>query len=326
MNKLYEEYFYVPEEGKVREKVMLARVAATFVVMILCLIVMSITAFAYFAQEVSAQDNIIIAAKYKLDIKVTENGAPVNVINSRFVAESGKKYDITLNYKKEGSAQTGFGVVKIGELVYHTEQIGADKDAQNGRRDTFEFSLTVSGNSSVNVDLISHWGTSSRYEQYNKAKSNGDFYIINKETIGVNVNAVETEESYTVKSGDTLSYIASRYGVTTKAIAEYNKLENENFLQIGQVLKISVVKKTVTVADPSQFVPSEGDSGTGDSSNTTPPTQPNTPPDNQNGNGDSNAGENTSGGGNGGSGATEDNNTSGGTLPPASEQQEDVTV
>lgn len=43
---------------------------------------------------------------------------------------------------------------------------------------------------------------------------------------------------YTVKSGDTLSGIAQRYGTTTKAIANLNNIANPNLIYAGQVLKI----------------------------------------------------------------------------------------
>ncbi len=43
---------------------------------------------------------------------------------------------------------------------------------------------------------------------------------------------------YTVKSGDTLYKIATKYGVTVKQIAEYNHLTNVNTLHVGQKLKI----------------------------------------------------------------------------------------
>lgn len=43
---------------------------------------------------------------------------------------------------------------------------------------------------------------------------------------------------YTVKSGDTLSAIASKYGTTVKRIAEDNKIENVNLIKTGQKLEI----------------------------------------------------------------------------------------
>ena len=44
--------------------------------------------------------------------------------------------------------------------------------------------------------------------------------------------------TYTVKSGDTLSKIASKYGVTVKKLADYNHLSNINSIRVGQKLKI----------------------------------------------------------------------------------------
>ena len=44
--------------------------------------------------------------------------------------------------------------------------------------------------------------------------------------------------SYTVKSGDTLSEIAQRYGTTVSAIASLNGISNPNLIYVGQVLQI----------------------------------------------------------------------------------------
>lgn len=43
---------------------------------------------------------------------------------------------------------------------------------------------------------------------------------------------------YTVKSGDTLSAIASRFGTTVKAIADANNIPDPNLIFVGQVLRI----------------------------------------------------------------------------------------
>ena len=51
MKKLYNEFFYVPKYGKVKEKVMLMRTALTVVIMVVCLFAMSLTAYAYFSHN-----------------------------------------------------------------------------------------------------------------------------------------------------------------------------------------------------------------------------------------------------------------------------------
>lgn len=45
--------------------------------------------------------------------------------------------------------------------------------------------------------------------------------------------------TYTVRAGDTLSSIASRYGTTTYALARANGISNVNLIYVGQTLKVS---------------------------------------------------------------------------------------
>ncbi|WP_010250264.1 phage tail tip lysozyme [Acetivibrio cellulolyticus] len=43
---------------------------------------------------------------------------------------------------------------------------------------------------------------------------------------------------YVVKSGDTLSKIAAKYGVTVNELAKYNNIANPNLIYVGQVIKV----------------------------------------------------------------------------------------
>ena len=51
--------------------------------------------------------------------------------------------------------------------------------------------------------------------------------------------AATTVGSYTVKAGDTLSAIASRYSTSSSTLASLNSLSNPNLIYVGQVLKVS---------------------------------------------------------------------------------------
>ncbi|RDG21399.1 endolysin [Limosilactobacillus fermentum] len=53
--------------------------------------------------------------------------------------------------------------------------------------------------------------------------------------------------TYTVRAGDTLSSIASRYGTTTSALARANGISNVNLIYVGQTLKVSGVTTTTTI-------------------------------------------------------------------------------
>ena len=56
------------------------------------------------------------------------------------------------------------------------------------------------------------------------------------------------ETVYTVKSGDTLSKIASKYGTTYQKLASYNGIANPNIISVGQKIKIPGSKqRTYTV-------------------------------------------------------------------------------
>ena len=48
----------------------------------------------------------------------------------------------------------------------------------------------------------------------------------------------DTGSTYTVQSGDTLTYIARKYGLTYQEIAEYNGIKDPNRIYTGQVIKI----------------------------------------------------------------------------------------
>lgn len=54
----------------------------------------------------------------------------------------------------------------------------------------------------------------------------------------------QTETVYTVKKGDTLSGIASKYGTTYQKLAEYNNISNPNLIVVGQKIKIPNTETT----------------------------------------------------------------------------------
>ena len=56
----------------------------------------------------------------------------------------------------------------------------------------------------------------------------------------------DDNEVYTVKSGDTLSKIAAKYGTTYQSLAEYNNIANPNAITVGQ--KIVIPPMTVEQA------------------------------------------------------------------------------
>ena len=61
---------------------------------------------------------------------------------------------------------------------------------------------------------------------------------------GLFLPIVVNADSYTVKSGDTLSAIAKEKNTTVDAIAKKNKISNVNLISVGQVLEIEDANTT----------------------------------------------------------------------------------
>lgn len=61
---------------------------------------------------------------------------------------------------------------------------------------------------------------------------------------GLFLPIVANADSYTVKSGDTLSAIAKEKNTTVDAIAKKNKISNVNLISVGQVLEIEYANTT----------------------------------------------------------------------------------
>ena len=61
---------------------------------------------------------------------------------------------------------------------------------------------------------------------------------------GLFLPIVAHADSYTVKSGDTLSAVAKEKNTTVNAIAKKNKISNVNLISVGQVLEIEDAKTT----------------------------------------------------------------------------------
>ena len=72
---------------------------------------------------------------------------------------------------------------------------------------------------------------------------------------GLFLPIVANADSYTVKSGDTLSAIAKEKNTTVDAIAKKNKISNVNLISVGQVLEIedeNTTQKTTEQAPASK--------------------------------------------------------------------------
>ena len=198
MRKLFNEFFYIPKHGKVREKVMLTRIAMTVTIVIMCLAAMSITAYAYFSYNISSGSNIIKAAHFetKVSIQITdenEEAVDINPITSNYQTykvglDAGKTYTVTITPTENSTAKTGFVVITANgcEKTYHTQQLGIDTNIGEGETKTISFKLIVTDK--TDVHFLAHWGTSSYYDAYKNKGDQEELYITQGEEIMMIVN------------------------------------------------------------------------------------------------------------------------------------------
>jgi len=265
VSQLYQEYFYVPKEGRITEKVMMARVVSMVVVVILCLLGMSLTAYAYFSHSETSSGSSITAAEFNVAVSLSEEGTalaettpatpPATLSPDEegyYTLQAGKSYSVEFSLLiRPKTAGTGF--VKIlftsengKTVVYHTLQLY--KDSAKGPQE-FSFPLSISSNGgAVKAKFISHWGTSSKYD-YDVSDSATNY--IKDSTVPItpdftNVLAMNPglgeigELVYVVQEADNLTSIAAQYeGVTWLAIAERNNIEPPDYvIHVGQQLII----------------------------------------------------------------------------------------
>lgn len=196
MKELFNEYFFVDDNGKVKEKVMLTRITVSIVLIIACLAAMTVSAYAFFTSNVTSTDNVIKLGNFEADVKIayTDGEGKTALVDT---VESEKRsrnaflyadidYTVTISANEEATAQTGFCVItaNCNKNIYHTQQIGVDGDKTT---ESIVFTLRLSKDSIVN--FYSHWGTSSYYDAYKNNLENEELYIVDGDTVLIEADA-----------------------------------------------------------------------------------------------------------------------------------------
>ena len=230
MRKLFNEFFYIPKHGKVREKVMLTRLATTITIVIMCLAAMSITAYAYFSYNITSGSNIIRSATFKTEVQVQitdSNGKAVDT-NISPITSDHKSFDIkgltvgeayTVSIKPindETAAKTGFVIVSADGCpdTYYTQQLGTDEKVEGGRTPELSFQLIITD--STTIHLKAHWGTSSHYADFqNKAE---ELYVTQGEKVTLTINGKDLPK--VESNGEPEANTGTNEGTTTTPPAE----------------------------------------------------------------------------------------------------------
>ena len=226
MTELYKEYFYIPEDGKIRDKVIVVRMIITVTVMLACLAAMTYSAYAYFSHSITSGSNIIKSADYSLTVTLPDDILLKS--DGYYHLSNGGTYTVKL--EKQGTAKTGFCVIEVTvgarTTRYHTQQIGF----ANGT-ETLTLSFTIDttaipAGETVKVKFIPHWGTSSHYNDETYKGTNGELYIEAGETVKITLPApslnspMHTAPETFVAPETTSEPAETKFPVETDAVTE----------------------------------------------------------------------------------------------------------
>ncbi len=178
MRWIYREFFYVPKYAKVSEKVMNAHVALTVAVVVVSLVAMSLSAYAYFSCNISSGSSQLQAASFHCTFSITDSGGQ-NIATTEIAGNVQQALlpagTHTIDIQATGTAATGFCIVELQncDTVYHTQQLAP----QSG------FSFLVNLSEEAVISITPSWGTSSYFADYAETRENTEPYIFSGETI-----------------------------------------------------------------------------------------------------------------------------------------------
>ena len=279
--RFWSDLFYVPKYEKVSDKAFLRIMLSSVFGILLCGICLAGLTWAWFTSSISSTANTITAAKFTVNINVSEeSGTPLSPTSTEenlgynYALTAGNTYTVAVTADSSATATTGYCTVKL-ELsednikAYHTIQLypaGGEEKPQ-----AVEF--TVNAQQDLVLTIIPQWATFAKPEnellignglssipetETNTEPQASVSAVLPNETTGTdNTYALtDTEQTYTVQQGDTLSEIANRYGTTAAVLSDYNNIENAAEIQAGATLKIPPANVADEITDSeTQSVP-----------------------------------------------------------------------
>ncbi|KAH0788710.1 LysM peptidoglycan-binding domain-containing protein [Histomonas meleagridis] len=97
---------------------------------------------------------------------------------------------------------------------------------------------TVQSGDTLSAIAVKYGTTVAQLQAWNGITNANLIYVGQVLKVSDDGGSSSSYTTYTVKSGDTLSAIASKYGTTVSAICSLNGISNANLIYVGQVLKI----------------------------------------------------------------------------------------
>ena len=148
--RLFSSLFYVPKYEKVSDVSFSRIIVSSVLGILLCIFCLAGLTWAWFSGSSSSAANSITAAEFKVKVKI--NGSEITSADGKYTLNQTVN---TVTVTADGSATTGYCIVKFGENTYHTIQIFKVPAENNPQSVTF----TVKSVVGAELEIIPQWGT-----------------------------------------------------------------------------------------------------------------------------------------------------------------------
>lgn len=190
---------------------------------------------------------VLVVKESTTSWSTTTNAAGTHtVVSGDTLSAIAVKYSVTVAQLQAWNGITNANAIQIGLVLIVAEPKTSTYTVKSG--DTLsaiaiKFGVTVADlqawNGIANANVISI----------------GQALIVSSPTL-----ASTTTYTYTVVSGDTLSAIATKYGVTVANLQSWNGITNANAIQVGQVLRLTApITSSTTPATSITYIVKSGD-------------------------------------------------------------------
>ena len=225
MKQWLKHILYIPKHSKPTDENIIRLLLPSFVGILICMICLAGTSWAWFSATIQTVPQTIEAANYDIMVSISdEDSKPVDLNNPLY---AGTAYKIRL--AATGTAPSG-GYCKVegGTVPLYTAALLPG--------DMLTFILVPETEAVYTFTPV--WGC------YSGEADITDGCTIEKEQpdTGTKTSSLltdaQTTAEYVVQSGDTLWKIALAQDTTAEELAAYNNISNPASLQIGQTIKI----------------------------------------------------------------------------------------
>ena len=141
-------------EKPLTDKIFLRSVAISFFAIIICIVMLSASTFAWFNSTVESKEETIAASVYLLEFTAKNNQSDNTILsttdqngNKVFLLSGGIEYTVTATAIEENTTgNTGYFKLRVGDTTYISDQID--------RGHKLEFTLTFTHDAVENISLV----------------------------------------------------------------------------------------------------------------------------------------------------------------------------